>query len=78
MEFIKEARRKTQPKSFIVDIDSIYPSYETFILNKRQQALNFISIAIYNKFKEHNIGIPFPQQDVYIKDFPKPETDNDK
>ena len=42
-EEIKEARRKNQPKSFIVDIDSIYPSYKTFILNKRQQALNFIS-----------------------------------
>ena len=35
-------------------------------------------LAIYNKFKEHNIEIPFPQQDVYIKDFPKPETENDK
>ncbi|PTM07002.1 MAG: hypothetical protein DA407_10950 [Bacteroidetes bacterium] len=42
------------------------------------QAKSDISIAIYNKFKEHNIEIPFPQQDVYIKDFPKPETDNDK
>ena len=42
------------------------------------QAKSDISISIYNKFKEHNIEIPFPQQDVYIKDFPKPETDNDK
>jgi len=42
------------------------------------QAKSDISIAIYNKFKEHNIEIPFPQQDVYIKGFPKPETDNDK
>jgi potassium efflux system protein len=39
------------------------------------QAKSDISIAIYNKFKEHNIEIPFPQQDVYIKDFPKPEKD---
>ena len=42
------------------------------------QAKSDISIAIYNKFKEHNIKIPFPQQDVYIKDFPKYETDNHK
>ena len=41
------------------------------------QAKSDISIAIYNKFKEHNIEIPFPQQDLYIKDFPKPETNND-
>ena len=34
------------------------------------QAKSDISITIYNKFKEHNIEIPFPQQDVYIKDFP--------
>jgi len=42
------------------------------------QAKSDISIAIYNKFKEHNIKIPFPQQDVYIKNYPKPKTDNDK
>jgi small-conductance mechanosensitive channel len=27
-----------------------------------------VSIAIYNKFKENNIEIPFPQQDISIKD----------
>lgn len=42
------------------------------------KAKSDISIAIYNKFKEHSIEIPFPQQDLYIKDFPKHETDNDK
>lgn len=30
-----------------------------------------ISVAIYNKFKELDIQIPFPQQDIYIKEFPK-------
>ena len=42
------------------------------------QTKSDISIAIYNKFKEYSIEIPFPQQDVYIKDFPKPEIDKDK
>jgi len=32
------------------------------------QAKSDVSIAVYNKFKEHGIEIPFPQQDVYIKD----------
>ena len=27
--------------------------------------------AIYNAFAEHGIEIPFPQQDVYIKELPK-------
>jgi small-conductance mechanosensitive channel len=30
-----------------------------------------VSIAIYNKFKENNIDIPFPHQDIYIKETPK-------
>ena len=30
-----------------------------------------ISLAIYNKFKEIGIEIPFPQQDIYIKEFPE-------
>ena len=30
-----------------------------------------VSIAIYNKFKVNGIEIPYPHQDVYIKDFPK-------
>ena len=34
------------------------------------KAKSDISVAIYNKFKEHNIEIPFPQQDVYIKSLP--------
>jgi small-conductance mechanosensitive channel len=33
-----------------------------------------ISIAIYNEFTKHGIEIPFPQQDIYIKDMPKTET----
>ncbi|WP_152286597.1 mechanosensitive ion channel family protein [Flavicella marina] len=30
-----------------------------------------VSIAIYNKFKENGIEIPYPHQDVYVKDLPK-------
>jgi len=34
------------------------------------QAKSDVSIDVYNRFKEEGIEIPFPQQDVYIKDFP--------
>lgn len=34
------------------------------------QAKSDISIAVYNMFAKHGIEIPFPQQDVYIKDMP--------
>lgn len=37
------------------------------------QAKSDVSIAVYNKFKEHGIEIPFPQQDVYIKSTPTKE-----
>ncbi|SDS22745.1 Mechanosensitive ion channel [Formosa sp. Hel1_31_208] len=65
-EEIKEARRKTQPKSFIVDIDSIYPSYKTFILNKRQQALEFIS-SEPNKQKVNNLLNEWKRYHDYLK-----------
>ncbi len=34
------------------------------------QAKSDISIAIYNLFAKHGIEIPFPQQDIHIKDMP--------
>ncbi len=34
------------------------------------QVKSDVSIAVYNKFKELGIEIPFPQQDIYIKDMP--------
>ena len=34
------------------------------------QAKSEVSIAIYNKFKEHDIEIPFPQRDINIKSVP--------
>lgn len=37
------------------------------------QAKSDVSIAIYNAFKEHGIEIPFPQQDIHVKDTPKSE-----
>jgi len=40
---------------------------------KGLQAKSDVSIGVYNKFEELGIEIPFPQQDVYIKDMPKQE-----
>ncbi len=37
------------------------------------QSKSDISVAVYNKFKENNIEIPFPQRDVHIRTIP-PET----
>jgi small-conductance mechanosensitive channel len=34
------------------------------------QAKSDVSIAIYNKFKENDIEIPFPQRDIHIKTVP--------
>ncbi len=34
------------------------------------QAKSDVSIALYNLFAKHGIEIPFPQQDVHIKDMP--------
>ena len=34
------------------------------------QAKSDVSIAVYNLFEKNGIQIPFPQQDVYIKDMP--------
>jgi small-conductance mechanosensitive channel len=39
------------------------------------QAKSDVSIDIYNKFKEHHIEIPFPQQDLHIKDVPNKNED---
>jgi small-conductance mechanosensitive channel len=35
------------------------------------QTKSDISIAIYNKFKENNIEIPFPQLDLHVKNKPE-------
>lgn len=42
------------------------------------QTKSDVSIAIYNQFAEHGIEIPFPQQDVYIKDLPESLKSNRK
>lgn len=34
------------------------------------QVKSDVSIAVYNKFKELGVEIPFPQQDIYIKEIP--------
>lgn len=65
-EEIKEVRRKTQPKSFIINIDSIYPTYKIFILNKREQALKFIS-SEPNKQKVNNLLNEWKRYHDYLK-----------
>ena len=40
------------------------------------QAKSDVSIAVYNAFAKHGIEIPFPQQDVYIKDMPGSQNAN--
>jgi small-conductance mechanosensitive channel len=33
----------------------------------RYRAKSDVMLSIWKKFKEHNITIPFPQRDIYIK-----------
>jgi small-conductance mechanosensitive channel len=40
------------------------------------QAKSDVSIGVYNAFAKHGIEIPFPQQDVYIKDMPGSQKKN--
>lgn len=37
-------------------------------------SLSTVREHIYNAFKENGISIPFPQQDLYVKEFPSTET----
>ena len=48
----------------LVLMSVVVDSYASFAGKARE--------AIYNAFKENGIEIPFPQQDVYIKEAPKP------
>jgi small-conductance mechanosensitive channel len=38
---------------------------------QRTQATHELNSAIFETFKEHGIEIPFPQRDLYIKNWPK-------
>ncbi len=38
--------------------------------HQHHQIKSELNCAIVRKFRERNIEIPFPQQDVYIKEFP--------
>ena len=36
----------------------------------KSSSLSTVRERIYNAFNEHGISIPFPQQDLYVKEFP--------
>ncbi len=40
------------------------------MLHTRGRIISDLNIAIYKKFIEHDIAIPFPQRDIYIKSWP--------
>lgn len=39
----------------------------------KSSSLSSVREHIYNAFNEHGISIPFPQQDLYVKEFPGEE-----
>ena len=40
---------------------------------RRGQCMDALHTAVYKRFNADGIIIPFPQQDVYIKEMPHPE-----
>ena len=55
-----------------LDFQLFFWTDKTFIVENIKSDIRF---KIYQEFKEHNIQIPFPQQDVYIKELPKNKSD---
>jgi small-conductance mechanosensitive channel len=37
------------------------------LIHKKGKLISSLNFAIYDKFKEHNIEIPFPQRDIHIR-----------
>jgi small-conductance mechanosensitive channel len=37
------------------------------LIHKKGKLISALNFAIYEKFKEHNIEIPFPQRDIHIR-----------
>lgn len=44
----------------------------------KASSLSSVREHIYNAFNEHGISIPFPQQDLYVKEFPGREPVQEK
>lgn len=72
----------TQPAPFVrflnfgnssLDFQLFFWTNKTFIVENIKSDIRF---KIYQEFKEQHIQIPFPQQDVYIKEYPKNKSDN--
>ncbi|PLW95212.1 MAG: hypothetical protein C0593_14480 [Marinilabiliales bacterium] len=53
-----------------LDFQLFFWTEKTFIVENIKSDIRFL---IYQAFAENGIQIPFPQQDVYIKEFTKPE-----
>jgi len=69
------------PFVLITDFDSSSIRLQVFFWTSTPMAGKFVKseliIAIQTAFKNNNIIIPFPQQDVYIKTIPSSDTSND-
>jgi len=88
MELITEAAKKLnrvykfrQPKALIKDFGSSSIDLSiTFWIKDPELGIDNIQsdvrLEIWKTFKEHNIQIPFPQNDVYIKSLPESNNNN--
>ncbi|WKK65657.1 mechanosensitive ion channel family protein [Lutimonas zeaxanthinifaciens] len=84
LEILKEAVKSSEDALKDPEPQALFSDFGDSSLNFRLRfwvhyevglkAKSDVSIAIYNLFEKHGIEIPFPQQDVYLKEFPDTKT----
>ncbi len=47
------------------------------MINRPRAFKSAINFLIWDSLKQHGIEIPFPQRDIYVKEFPKPAAEQD-
>jgi small-conductance mechanosensitive channel len=79
MELILEAAREhprciddPEPTCYLKEFADSSVNFMLFfwladVSKGRYRAKSDVMLSIWKKFKEHNITIPFPQRDIYIK-----------